>query len=394
MVKLFLSLIATLTVAAVKADDGFTIKGHIPGLKKGTKIEIVNKDVREDNDAWLVLDTVAYDDGFVIEGSVKMPTYCEFRIYTNEEDNKVSACYMMVENVPMEISVASIDSIPPIFSAGPWELYRAKNVKIKGGEAQREFEEFRAYLLPYEAEMKMDNYNLYWTGEKGRTKEETNKLSEKYDKSREAYKNAISDFIEQHPQYHISAMYWIDEINRPFVYTSAQLDEIWDKVKGNNSPARLAMLKRNVDKTRHFLKDTKYTDFEAFDPDNASHKFSDVTDQGKYTIVDFWASWCGPCRAAIPNVRKIYKKYGDKINVLAVSVDKDDSAWRMAMDKEKMEWAQWRVTPENAKLLGDTYNFSSIPFMLLIDPNGHIAFAGHNLDAIDKILMTNVGAGS
>lgn len=71
-------------------------------------------------------------------------------------------------------------------------------------------------------------------------------------------------------------------------------------------------------------------------------------------------------------------------------MDKDESAWRDAMAKEKMEWTQWRLTPEVSSEIGEAYNFNTIPFMLLIDPNGNIAFSGHDTKAIDAILAKHI----
>lgn len=366
-------------------DNGFAINGIIPDLKEGTKIELVNKDIRNDG-SWLVVDTVSTAGGFRLEGHVDMPTYCELRIYLDEENYKTNVAYLMVENMPITVSAASVDSIPPIFSLGPRELYRAKNVKIDGGEAQREFMEFREYLLPYEAKMKQDHYNLYGDQSLKPTAEEKVALSKKYEESQNEYKNAIERFVEAHPDYHISAMYWVKNLSRPFVYSTWELDSIWKQVNKNTSPARVAMLKSTIDKTRDYVRDTKYSDFEGMDPEGVNHKLSEFIHNAGYTLVDFWASWCGPCRASIPKVRELYNEFGNGLNVISVSVDKKEDDWRKAMDKEKMEWTQLKVTPENGSVLGDVYNFSTIPFMLLIDHSGNIVFAGHDLEKISEIL--------
>ena len=66
-------------------------------------------------------------------------------------------------------------------------------------------------------------------------------------------------------------------------------------------------------------------------PEGVEHRLSEFTVGDKYVMVDFWASWCGPCRAAIPHVRELYNKYSDRVNFIAVSLDKEEDAWRKAM---------------------------------------------------------------
>jgi len=106
--------------------------------------------------------------------------------------------------------------------------------------------------------------------------------------------------------------------------------------------------------------------------------------KGKYLIIDFWASWCGPCRNEIPNVEKIYKEFKDKgVDVLSVSIDKKESDWFKALEEENMPWTQLR-TPDAGKGIMKTYQFSGIPYIILLDKDNKII--GKNLrgDALRK----------
>ncbi|MCD0490412.1 TlpA family protein disulfide reductase [Pedobacter sp. MC2016-14] len=93
--------------------------------------------------------------------------------------------------------------------------------------------------------------------------------------------------------------------------------------------------------------------------------------KGKYVLIDFWASWCGPCRKAIPEIKTLYSQYKEKgFEVLSVSVDTDNAAWRRAMTEEAMPWTQV-LSPDKNKTLAD-FMIIGIPTLYLVDRDGKI----------------------
>ena len=109
------------------------------------------------------------------------------------------------------------------------------------------------------------------------------------------------------------------------------------------------------------------------DPEGKEVKMSDFVKKNKYTLVDFWASWCGPCRAVMPELKKIYGEYHKKgFGILGVSLDSQENRWKDAIDKMGLEWDHMSDLKGWESAAAQQYGLGGIPSLMLVDQNGTI----------------------
>ncbi len=108
-------------------------------------------------------------------------------------------------------------------------------------------------------------------------------------------------------------------------------------------------------------------------PDVNGKKISISSFRGKYLLIDFWASWCGPCRMENPNVVEAYKTFKNKnFTILGVSLDKDKDAWKKAIAQDHLTWTHISDLKYWNSQAVETFGFQGIPFNVLVDPSGKV----------------------
>src|SRR5574344_327750 len=347
---------------------GFVISGNIPGIKNGVKVQLLNKEKVESRT--FLASGVTKGTSFRLVGRVSSPTLCQLqildRIPKDKEDYaKQTGIDMFVENVKMTVSAAHYDSIPLDWDTYSIPLRKEMNVTVTGGVAEKQFQEYRRYIHDAELNAKQNAANI--------AQEKLNAANDK--------------FMSAHPTYPISLWLAQQKLEQHFVYPASQFDQWIAMFKDNIDTARYQSYVAAANAAKKFAQGTRYTDFDVVTPDSVTKKLSDFITKGNYTLVDFWASWCGACLISIFHVKEMYSNYGkDRLNIVSVSCDQSKKDWYKAMDEEKMPWQQLVLPRESMKIVREAYQLSGMPYLLLINPQGELVYAANSSDEVGALL--------
>jgi peroxiredoxin len=355
MKKIFVLLLAPV-FALAQSPQEFKLKGELTSFKPVDKIFLNyrNGDVG-------VRDSVQPQDGsFKFEGKIAEPLVATLQVkyvpQAGEEKAKWEALQVFLE--PSKIEIAAKDSI--------------KNSSVKGSKGQADLEKLKKAEEVYSPGLQK-LYADYGAARKAGNKEEMDEVEKKIEAVDEEIKEKVyGAFLEKNPKSPV-ALYALQQ------YAGWDIDP--DKVEplfkampaGLQQQPSAVALKERIDIAKKTAVGRYAMDFTQ--NDTLGNPVSLSSFKGKYVLVDFWASWCGPCRAENPNVVKAFNKYKDKsFTVLGVSLDRPNAKdkWLKAIHDDQLTWNHVSDLKFWDNAVAKQYGIRAIPQNLLIDPQGKI----------------------
>lgn len=299
---------------------------------------------------------------------------------------KPSLNFYRVRIEPQNFSILILDSTNQVTMVA--DAKNLADAKITGSEETDVFNEYNNIGKKYKKVI--DSLQQAFQSEMMKNPNDSIKMQQLKEEVDNAYQNIIShwadDLANKVRQYKdkfasIIALQMLDPQKYLDVYQEL------DKSLGNKYPNHplVQMLHKVVARQSALAPGTPVPDIALLDPNGKELRLSSY--RGKVVLIDFWASWCKPCRAEMPKVVALYKKYKDKgFEIFGVSLDKDKESWVQAIKQDGITWPQvsdlkfW-----NSEVVG-IFNVEAIPYTILIDKDGKIVAKGLRVEEVEKKL--------
>lgn len=343
--KKYFILVLGVALFACSQKGGFKIEVNLDGADG----QVVLEERKDGN--WIGVDTADVVDGkAVLEGEVEMPG----AYYVSVLGQRAKAL-VFVENANMTFT-GKADSI--------------RFAKVNGSATHDEYAKLDEQLKKISDEY-MAMYEEARAASASGDTAKSNELMAKVEEMYESTETLQEEFVKNNPASYAT----------PYILAGIQYGKEADELEElvNNLDPKIQAspmivdLKEKIEKLKTVAIGQIAPDFTQNDPDGNPVKFSDVYTQNKVTLLDFWASWCGPCRQENPNVVAVFNEFKDQgFTVFGVSLDRDKEGWLKAIEDDGLHWSQVSDLAYWSNEVAQKYAVNSIPHSILVGQDGKI----------------------
>lgn len=344
MQKIMVLLIAIFFIVGCKEKQNYTIKVHTSSDSNGMAYLLQSK-----NGQLVPFDSAKWENGYEFKGHIDKPRMVFFSI-----KGKKNREGFFIDNQNITVKLPNKPTAHAL---------------IKGTKLNDIYMRYLDSAMVY----KKQNRKLYKSYQKMRAAGNTKGLDsvrQKVEKLMDKEQQFAKSFAAQNMDNQVG----LYVIRKKLVYQMSykNLNDLLQKVTDDNKDNRyydyLSKHLNKLEKTRIGKEAPVFTM-----QDTAGREVSLKDFRGNYTLIDFWAAWCGPCRKANPHVVEIYKDFHPKgFQILGVSFDQSKEAWMKAIHDDQLPWTQVSDLRGWKNAAGQLYGINSIPHTVLIDPEGKI----------------------
>lgn len=371
MKKIAILLFAAFTIIACKK-EGYEINGTVAGVENGKKVYLES----QSETGPVSLDTAVVENGkFKLDGKLK---------------EGIELAFVRIETLN--------GSVPMILENGEINVEFNKDTiqksKIGGTKNNDKFQSYNdESQVIYKKKIKFleVNQQKMMTAQQTQDTATVNTLMKEFNKFQDEMNEQSKTFISKNPDAFVSVLLLENFLMRNYL-TVEEVKAYYDKLDKTLLETKSG---KNIKKMLETLTAVNIgsvaPDFSAPSPDGKMISLKES--MGKVTLIDFWASWCGPCRQENPNVVAMYKELHDKgLNIIGVSLDKEGDAekWKEAIAKDGLTWNHISNLKHWKEPIAEQYNVKSIPATFLLDASGKIVakdLRGEELKAKVKELL-------
>lgn len=364
IMKKFLTLLGFQLMAAatiMAADVNYKVTGELPASFNGCKIFINQYQGRN----IVALDSAVVAEGkFAMSGKMAGTSVCT--LSAKDAEGKDHYAPIVIEDTPAMVSFAGNELV------------------VKGGRRNQALDFFTTKIqnlanVP-NGEALVKEYRDSTT-----TKTRKEEIEKMFNDAQEKFAVEAKKFVNENTDNIVGAYIFANIYNN---YENEEVDALMAQAgaefKGDKNVKRIVEV---LEKSKLRAVGRKYTDFAQPDKDGNIHHLSEYVAKSKYLLVDFWASWCGPCRAEMPNVKAAYEKYHAKgFEVLGVSLDNNKDKWLNAIKTLGLPWQHLSDLKGWQCEASSLYGVQGIPCTMLIAQDGTIVATDLRGEELDKKL--------